>query len=557
MRRYGRRLLWLTPKMTLWLTLSAHPSCAEPDVPTSGHGDEVPQNLRAEGTNNARSGSWTARATLKPSPSYTKLNHWDTAVSKNTTYSASIWARGTGKLQLNVVNGSWTGNHASVTIDATPSWARYAVPNFDSGGDDKVHFSVYDAIGGTAGTVFLDDAFLGPPSGSNLLSNAGFEQGEDTWIPQGAFRIVRASDVAIDGLSPASVAHSGGWAAQAKLGGGPTWTKMNHFESRVEKNSRYIASIWARGGGTLRLDVVNTAGTEEHASVVITTTQSWARYAVPQFTTGADEVVHFRIYDAVGGSAGTVYLDDAFLGLPDGPNLLSNAGFEEGEKDWLPDGAFRIESSTGPVSEPPTPPPSRTPDQSGPDKPATDPSGVTTFAEVSASGTGCPPNSTVTRISRDGLVFTTTFSAYEVRLDPNATLAVKECRLSIKLHTPEGRSFSVQTFYYSGYALLKKGATGRQLASYAFAGQDQQSRSARTDLVGPYEMPFVFTDQISLQDAVWSPCGVARELTISSRIVLESTTPGSVGYMNLTAADGSSQLVLRLASRPCTPSRSP
>jgi hypothetical protein len=179
-----------------------------------------------------------------------------------------------------------------------------------------------------------------------------------------------------------------------------------------------------------------------------------------------------------------------------------------------------------------------------------DPSG-SYFAEVKANGTGCPPGTWNTRISNDGQAFTTTFSSYVTQVDPSVPLSIRDCQLAIKLHTPNGRSFSVQSFYYSGYALLQPGVTGRQMASYYFQGQSvPPAESNRTDLNGPYDNSYLFRDDIPISGRAWSPCGVERDLIIQTRVQLNNGERRS-GYMNLSAADGSGKLVVSLQSRQC------
>lgn len=176
----------------------------------------------------------------------------------------------------------------------------------------------------------------------------------------------------------------------------------------------------------------------------------------------------------------------------------------------------------------------------------------TYFTKVVANGTGCPKGTWDTSVSRDGLVFTTTFSAYVAELSPNTTVAVKDCQLTIGLHTPAGKSFSVASMSFHGYALLEPGVVGRQAASYYFQGKPVGVKAERTDTVGPYDDPFVFTDEVEVEDAVWSPCGAERDLAVATRIVLQNPkTPGGSGYMNIAATDGSA-LVIKFAARSCS-----
>jgi hypothetical protein len=175
----------------------------------------------------------------------------------------------------------------------------------------------------------------------------------------------------------------------------------------------------------------------------------------------------------------------------------------------------------------------------------------TYFAEVTANGSGCPEGTWSTRISPDGLVFTTTFSAYEAVLGPTDTQVVKDCQLSIKLHSPNGMSYALASLSYSGFALLDEGVVGEQQTSAYFQGQPLEGVATRTALVGPHDAEFVFKDDLPLSELIWSACGAERDLNVLSRFVLQSAQPGAQGYINLLAADGAAQLIFRLATREC------
>ncbi|MET0340005.1 MAG: DUF4360 domain-containing protein [Polyangiales bacterium] len=177
----------------------------------------------------------------------------------------------------------------------------------------------------------------------------------------------------------------------------------------------------------------------------------------------------------------------------------------------------------------------------------------TYFAEVKANGTGCPPGTWVTSISSDGQVFTTTFASYITQVSPNIGVNVRDCQIAIKLHTPEGRSFSVQSFSYGGYALLQPGVTGAQTANYYFQGNPLPTpESNRVALVGPYDSDYLFRDEVKIEDRVWSECGVERDLNITTRVMLQNSNPRRSGYMNLTAVDGSGKLELRIETQRCS-----
>lgn len=182
------------------------------------------------------------------------------------------------------------------------------------------------------------------------------------------------------------------------------------------------------------------------------------------------------------------------------------------------------------------------------------PSGVY-FADVVANGSGCPANTWRTSISSDGQVFTTTFSQFELQITPAEVASVSECQLNIKLRSPAGLSYAVYSFYYSGYALLEEGVNARQSANYYFQGVPLTSREVRTDLVGPRDEPYVFSDEITTPDNfVWSPCGVERDLQIVSRLRLQNASPGRAGFLNVSSIDASAKMVFKLAWKKCAQS---
>lgn len=180
-----------------------------------------------------------------------------------------------------------------------------------------------------------------------------------------------------------------------------------------------------------------------------------------------------------------------------------------------------------------------------------DPNGVY-FAEVTANGTGCPAGTWDTAISEDGKTFTTTFSAYEAFLEPPRSVVVKDCQLGITLHSPQGLSYSVESFYYQGYAFLDPGVMGRQTANYYFMGNPVDHAELRTDLRGFYDDSYLFQDDVGIADLVWSPCGTERNLNVTTRLRVQNNRQRTgTGYMNLTAVDAASRLILRLAWRTC------
>ena len=172
------------------------------------------------------------------------------------------------------------------------------------------------------------------------------------------------------------------------------------------------------------------------------------------------------------------------------------------------------------------------------------------FADITANGTGCPAGTWDTQLSQDGQTFTTTFSAFETEVDRTRAVSIKNCLLAIKLHSPQGLSYSVQDFYYSGYAFLEEGVDARLVSQYYFQGNPAENQQPETTFVGPKDDTYLIQDsrkQIEAQP-VWSPCGVDRNLIINTTIrLLNTSSPRRNGYLNLTKAFG-----LKLAWRRCS-----
>lgn len=294
----------------------------------------TPTPIPTPTSSNARSGKWSVQGNLGPTWQNIMQSR---AVTPNTSYIAQVWVKGTPgtRFSLEVQNNTWSGSLAKITCTASDVWTRCRTRAFNSRSNSSVYFILYDEYG--IGTVYVDDAFLGVAGGANLLLNANFERGASDWIPSGTpWQIVK--------IPPPSNVHSGQWSAQGDLG--PTWQTLMQPQA-VIANTTYVASVWVKGatGARFSLEVQNSTWTGALARVTCTAGNTWRRCQTPSFNTGSNSSVYFILYDAYGG--GRVYVDDAFLGVAGGANLLRNANFERGATDWIPSGApWKIVQST-------------------------------------------------------------------------------------------------------------------------------------------------------------------------------------------------------------------
>lgn len=263
-------------------------------------------------------GLWSARIPVGATATYYAMKQTVT-VAANTNYTAGIWIKGGGRLRFGVrkLDGTFL---SSQYITAGTAWT-YFPTTFNSGTNTQVTYYLDDSSN-TAGTVIVDDAFLGLSGGANLLANPGFESGNTNWTiyAPAPWKISLAANV-----------HAGIGSSRGIFSGTPSYHNIKQTVS-VAANTAYQAGLWIKGAGRVRLIVRQTNGTAI-ASQYITATTDWTYTSIP-FNSGANTQVIFYVDDS-SGTAGTVYMDDTFLGLSGGTNLITNPGFEAGATSWI------------------------------------------------------------------------------------------------------------------------------------------------------------------------------------------------------------------------------
>lgn len=133
---------------------------------------------------NTHTGTWAARGTLPATANFKDLYQGPVTVTANTAYVATLWIKGTGTIALNVWNGGWTVTVATVNCTASAGWTQCSVA-FNTGSRTSLLLDLETAVNG-AGTIYIDDVFLGPSGGANKLVNPGFESGNTTWATNSA-----------------------------------------------------------------------------------------------------------------------------------------------------------------------------------------------------------------------------------------------------------------------------------------------------------------------------------------------------------------------------------
>lgn len=130
---------------------------------------------------NVFNGSWALVAQI-PAQATFKDFYQVVRVDPGSTCTASVWVKGSGSLELQIWgNARWTQRLASVRINGTGSWTKFTTPAFRVGSRQRVWISFDTAYANAAGTLYLDEVFLGTAGGANRTSNAGFESGNTGW----------------------------------------------------------------------------------------------------------------------------------------------------------------------------------------------------------------------------------------------------------------------------------------------------------------------------------------------------------------------------------------
>ena len=145
--------------------------------------------------------------------------------------------------------------------------------------------------------------------GPNLMVNSGFEGGNQQYIIQSAFSIVR---------NPAE-AHAGSRMLQATLN--RTYTHA-YQTLACWKGTRYTSRIWYRGVGSLTFEIMGSDWNTVLAGKTLTASSSWQRADIAWNSNGFTSVM-VMLYDSAG--VGTMYFDDFYTGLTDGATMSFDA----------------------------------------------------------------------------------------------------------------------------------------------------------------------------------------------------------------------------------------
>jgi len=165
-------------------------------------------------------------------------------------------------------------------------------------------------------------------------------------------------------------------------------------------------------------------------------------------------------------------------------------------------------------------------------------------------GSGCPQGSVGQSLSDDRTTFTLIFDAYAASLGPGVPITEnrKNCQLNVRLHVPQGWTYTVFAADYRGFVQIDNGVSAVQKSTYYFAGQTQQV-SVQSTLVGPVSRDFLRRDQVGVIS--WVPaCNASANLNVNSQVRLFSPSSAQ-GQITNDSTDGKFKFLLGFRWRPC------
>ncbi|HEX5740856.1 MAG TPA: DUF4360 domain-containing protein [Pilimelia sp.] len=160
--------------------------------------------------------------------------------------------------------------------------------------------------------------------------------------------------------------------------------------------------------------------------------------------------------------------------------------------------------------------------------------------DVTLNGTGCKRGDTSIVMSNGNKAMDIIFSEFTTQAGrvpkdngttPWVSRANKNCQINLKLSYKSGYSFALTTVTARGFADLAKGATGKQITTYYFAGMKETGQGT-SNLQGPHSDMYAYTDEIPTPN--WSECGKTRAFNMNARVQVDATKAGKDSLSELT-----------------------
>ncbi|RJQ73711.1 DUF4360 domain-containing protein [Pseudonocardiaceae bacterium YIM PH 21723] len=184
------------------------------------------------------------------------------------------------------------------------------------------------------------------------------------------------------------------------------------------------------------------------------------------------------------------------------------------------------------------------------DVPVVPPPGEKITVDVlTVNGSGCPAGTADVIESPDNTGFRIYYDNYLARNGGSSapTDFRKNCQIGLKVHVPQGYSYSITKVDYRGYARLGDGSHALQRANYYFQGDSANNYQDHV-LDGPLSGSWRTTDFTADENLVWSPCGEDRNLNINTELRVYGD---GANWINMSSTGGKIYTVYEFSWKTC------
>jgi len=226
--------------------------------------------------------------------------------------------------------GGYLGEFGAPNSD--PRWLT-VLDNFytalDQAGFDGTIWAAGEAWGPNILSVQPDNNFT---ADSSLMPTMEKHLGTNVRVNLAAQRSPRGADPVLER------APSGAGALVGVSASAPTWGNV-YQAVNVSPNADYVASFWVKGTGKAVLRINSGNFGKQITIQAFSATPDWQQYRV-YINTGTNSQLTYSFTDG-GALAGTTYIDNCFLGVPGGVNMLANSDFRT-SASWNCGSPFQI-----------------------------------------------------------------------------------------------------------------------------------------------------------------------------------------------------------------------
>lgn len=299
----------------------------------AGGATQVQFNWSVNKGNQADTDAWTAY----PGDAYVDIlgldiyDHWSPSFSE-----AQFDAQADKIPSLNDIAAYCVAHGKQMALD------EWGVSHYDggAGGGDNPFFirQIWDWLSANADIIAYETTYddqgagNGPGNDGRLYHSLSPPEGTQ-WNPHAStlYKQLWGGTTSPPPTPGGGNTHSGTWAGRGTTLATATWTSLYQILPATA-GQMYVAKVWVKGSGHFVLKVLGSNWQTTLAETTFSASSTWTEKTI-SFSTGSNTQLVFYVADA-GGGPGTLYVDDAFMGVNGGSNVLTNPGFEGGNTGW-------------------------------------------------------------------------------------------------------------------------------------------------------------------------------------------------------------------------------